>query len=75
MVALFRCLGRLHLVVIINQLGIILVGFAAQETIVTLETTPQWPAVIRTGSRNLVGRSQVPFANGIGVITILQQDF
>ena len=39
-VALFGCLGRLHLVVIIDQLGVILVGFAAQEAVETLETTP-----------------------------------
>ena len=73
-IALFGGLGRLHLVVIVDQLGIVLVGLAAQEAVEALEAAPQRPAVIRTGGRDLVGRGQVPFADGVGVVAVRQQD-
>ena len=35
--------GLVHLVIIIDQIGIPLVGLAAQEAVETLETAPQGP--------------------------------
>ncbi len=72
-VALLRRLGRLHLVVVVDQLRIVLVGLAAQEAIEALKAAAQRPAVVGSGGRDLVGRGQVPLADGVGVVALLQQ--
>jgi len=53
MVALLRRLGWLDLVVVIDQVGILLVGIAAQEAIIALEAPSQWPAVVGASGRFL----------------------
>ena len=52
MVALFRRLLRLDLVVVVDQLRVILVRVAAQEAVEALEPAAQRPAVIRSGRRH-----------------------
>ena len=72
-VALFRRLWRLDLMIVVDEIGIILMGVAAEKPVIALEAAPQRPAVIRTGRADLLGWRQVPFADGIGRITLLQQ--
>ena len=50
-------------------------GVAAQEAVVALETAAQWPAIVWAGRRDLIGRREVPFADGVGVVAVLQQHF
>ncbi len=71
-VAFFRRLGRLHLVVVVDQFGVVLVGLAAQEAVEALKAAAQRPAVVGAGRRDLVGRGQVPLADGVGVVALLQ---
>ena len=73
-VAFFRRLLRLHRVVVVNQLGIILVRLAAEKTVEALEAAAQRPAIVRACSRDLVRRREVPFADGIRVVAVLQED-
>ncbi len=57
-----------------HQIGIVLMGVAAQEAVVALEPTPpQRPAVIRPGSADLFGRGQMPLADAVGGIAMLQK--
>ena len=53
-VALLRRLGLLDLVVVVGQLRIPLVGFAAQEAVETLEAAPERPAVVGPGRQSCV---------------------
>ena len=75
MVTFLGRLGWLYPVVVVSQIRIVLVGVAAQEAIVTLETAAEGPAVVRAGGRDLVGRRQMPFADSEGIVTVLQQHF
>ena len=72
-VALLGCLGRLDLVGVVDQVGVILVGVAAQEAIVALEAPSQWPAFVGAGGRLLFGRRQVILAEQVGVVALQQQ--
>ena len=74
MIALFRCLGRLDLVIVVNQVGIILMRVAAEEAVVAIEAASQRPAVIGAGCADLLGGSQMPFPDAVGVIAMLKQD-
>ena len=73
-VALFGRLLRLHLVVVVDEFRIVLVGVAAQKAVEALETAPQGPAVIRPHGGHFMGRGQMPFADGVGVVAVLEQD-
>ena len=73
-IALLRRLGRLHLVVVVDQFRVVLVGLAAEKAVVALKAAAQRPAVVGAGRRDLVGRGQVPLADGVGVVAVLQQD-
>src|SRR5262245_18673234 len=57
-----------------NQFGIILVRLAPEKTVEALEATAQGPAVVRTCRRQLISRREVPFAEGIRVVAVLQED-
>ncbi len=72
-VALLRRLGLLDLVVVVGQLRIPLVGFAAQEAVETLEAAPERPAVVGPGRCRVFGRRQVPLPDAEGVVALLQQ--
>ena len=59
--------------VVIDQFWVILVGFAAQETVKTLKAAPQRPAVVRSCGGDLVSGGQVPFADCVGIVAVLQK--
>ena len=69
-------LGRLlrfDPMVVVRQFRVVLVGVAGQKTVVALEAAPQRPPVARSRRRHLVGRGEVPFAERVGVVAVLQQ--
>src|SRR5262245_22994255 len=73
-VTLFGALLRLHRVVVRDQFGIVLVGFAAEKTVEALEASTERPSIIWARSRDLVSRREVPLAEGICVVAVLQED-
>src|SRR5262245_28544511 len=73
-VTLFGTLLRLNRMVVRNQFGIILVGLAAEKTVEALEASTERPAVVRTCRRQLISRREVPLAEGIRVVAVLQED-
>ena len=74
-IALLRRLRRLNLMVVVDQVGIILVRVAAQESVIALETAAQRPTIVRTRRAGLFRGSQVPFAYRVRVVPVHQQDF
>ena len=72
-VALLGRLGRLDLVVVVDQFGVILVGITAQEAIVALEAAPQRPAVVGSSGGLLLGGQEVILAEHVGVVALQQQ--
>ena len=72
-VALLGRLGRLDLVVVVDQVRVVLVGIAAQEAVVALETASQGPAVVGTGGGFQLRWDQVVLADHVGVVALGQQ--
>ena len=55
--------------------GIVLVRVAAEETVVALEAATERPAVVGAGRGRCFRRREVPLADRVGVVAVLQQDF
>ena len=72
-IAFLRSFRRLDLMIVVDEVGIILVGVAAEEAVVALEAAPERPAVVGAGGADLLGRRQVPLADAIGGVALLQQ--
>ena len=72
-VALLGRRRRLDLVVVVDQVGIPLAGVAAEEAVEALEAAAQRPAVVGPGRGLLVARRQVPLADHVGVVAVLEQ--
>ena len=72
-IALFRGLRRLDLMIVIDEVGIILMRVAAEKAVIALEAASQRPAVIRARGADLLGWRQVPFADAIGGVALLQK--
>ena len=62
-----------HRVIIVGQVGEPLVSLAAQKAIKALKAAAERPAVVRTGSRDLVGGREVPLADRVGVVAVLEE--
>ena len=73
-VALLGRVGLLGEVVVVDQVGIPLVGLAAQEAVEPLEPPAQRPARLPGRQVDLVARGQVPLADRVGVPAPLVQD-
>ncbi len=61
--------------VVVNEVRVELVGLRAQESIKAVETTPQRPAVVRTGGSAFFHGDKVPLADGEADIAFFVQDF
>ena len=72
-IALFRRLRRLDLMIVVDEVGIILMRVAAQEPVIALEPAAERPAVIGAGGADLLGRRQVPLADAISRVALLQE--
>ena len=72
-IALFRRLRRLDLVVVVDEVGVVLVRVAAEEAVVALEAAAERPAVVGARGADLLGRRQVPLADAVGGVALLQQ--
>jgi hypothetical protein len=70
-IALFRCLQRFHLVIVVDEIRVVLVRVAPKEAVIALEAATQGPPVVRSGRRSLIGRGQVPFAERVRVVAVL----
>ena len=73
-VALLGRLGGRHLVVVVDQVRVVLVGVAPHEPVESLEAAAERPAVIGARGARLLGRRQVPLADGERVVALAQQD-
>ena len=72
-ISFFRRFFGFDAMIVVGQIGIILMRVAAHETIVAFEPASEGPAVIRSRSADLVGWSEMPFANRKSIVAILQQ--
>ena len=72
-IAFLRRFRRLDLMIVVDEVGIILMGVAAEKAIIALEAAPERPAVIRAGGADLLGWRQMPLADAIGGVALLQQ--
>ena len=53
-IALFGRLGRIYPVVVVNQIGRELIGFAVQKPVVAVEAALQGPLIKRSGRRGVL---------------------
>src|SRR5262249_32651355 len=67
-IAFFRRLGRVDLVVVENEIGVILVRVAAEKSVIPLVASTQRPTVVRPGGAGLFGGRQMPLADSEGVV-------
>src|SRR5262245_19745863 len=72
-IALLRRLRRIHLVVVVNQVGIVLMRVAPEESVVTLETAAQRPAAIWPGCTGFRCRREMPFPETESRISVFQE--
>ncbi len=77
-VALFRSIlrwtaGLLDRVVIVDQVGVPVVGLGAQKAVEALEAASNWPVALAGGHVHLILGTQMPFAEHIGVETSLAE--
>lgn len=73
-ITVLRCFFRLGLGIVPNELRIILMGVAAQEAVVTLKPAIERPAIVGARGRHRLFRGQVPLADAVGVVALLQED-
>ena len=73
-VALLGRRRRLDLMVVVDQIGVPLAGVAAEEPVEALEAAAERPAVVGPGRGLLAARDQVPLADHVGVVALLEQD-
>jgi hypothetical protein len=66
-VAVLGAFGLLGVVVVVDQVGIPLVGLAAEEPVVALEAAAHRPVALGRGHVQLIGRAQMPLAEHVGV--------
>ena len=72
-ITLLGRLRRLDLMVVEDQVGIVLMGVAAEEAVVAVEPATQRPAVVGAGRADLFRRGQVPFADAERGIAVGEQ--
>ena len=72
-IAFFGPLRLRDRAVILGQVGVPLVGLAAQEAVEALKAAPHRPAVEGAGGSVVLRRRQVPLADAEGVVPVLQQ--
>ena len=70
-VALLGRPRRLDRVVVVDEVGVPLARVPAEEAVEALEAAPERPAVVRAGRRLLVARGQVPLADHVGAVAVL----
>ena len=72
-VALLGRPRRLDRVVVVDEVRVPLARVAAEEAVEALEAAPERPAVVRAGRRLLVARRQVPLADHVRAVAVLDQ--
>src|SRR5947207_13073811 len=74
-ITLFRSFRRIDLVVVVYEVGIVLLGVAAEKSVLSFEATAERPAIIWTGGACLIGWRQMPLAKAERGIAVVQQNF
>jgi hypothetical protein len=72
-VALIGRFRRLDLMIVIDQVRVPLARVAAEEPVVTLKAAAERPAVIWACGRLLAAGYQMPLADHVGVVAVLQE--
>ena len=73
MVALLGRRRRLGRVVVVDQVGIPAARLAAEEAVEPLEAATERPALLPRGHAGLLTRGEVPLADAVGVVAVLEQ--
>lgn len=74
-VALFGGFGGFDEVVVVDQVWVVLVGFAAEEAVEAVEASLEGPIVEGSGGGAGFGGVEVPFADGEGGVVLVAEDF
>ncbi len=74
MIAFFRRLLRLGLRVVSHELGVVLIGIAAQEAVIALEAPAEQPPIVGARSRHRFLRREMPLPDGIRVVAVFLED-
>ena len=72
-VALLGGLRRLDLMVVVDEVGVPLARVAAEEPVEALKPAAQRPAVVRARGRLLAAGDQMPLADHVGAVAVLEQ--
>ena len=73
-VALFGGGRGVDHVVVVDQLGVELVGLTFEEAVVAVEAPLAGPLVVGTGSRCVLHAAQVPLAQGEGGVSLVAEN-
>src|SRR3954467_10481524 len=71
MVTLLGRTWRRDWVVVVDQLGIPLIGSAAHEAVEPFEASRERPMSLRGGKIGLLERREMPFADAVGVVSVV----
>ena len=74
-IAILRRLGRRDEMIVVGQLGVELIGLAAEEAVVAVEAALQRPLVERTGLRGFLHWREMPLAQREGRVVLVAQHF
>ena len=73
-VSLFGSPRRFDGMVVVHQFGVVLVGLASHEPVITVESSPERPLVAWAAGRHFRCRCQVPLADGEGGVALVAQN-
>src|SRR6516165_12215025 len=73
MIPLLRRLRGIDLTVVTSEIGIVLAGVGAEESVVAIEAASKGPAVEGSGSTYLLGWRQMPFPKRVRVVALPEQ--
>ena len=72
-VPVLRCAGSIDLAVVLDEVGIPLVGFATEEPVEPLEAAPQGPAALVRSEVALLTRCEMPLPDAVRVVPALDE--
>src|SRR5690606_16435100 len=73
-IPLVRGSRRFDPMIVVDELGIVLVGFSSEKAVVAVESAAERPTIVGPSGADLVVRGEMPFANGVGAIAVALQD-
>ncbi len=73
-VAVLRCARRRDVMVVVDEVGMELIGLAAHEAVVPLEPAPERPAIAWAAHRHLRAGREVPLPHRVGGVAVANED-